>query len=56
MVLEDVGLSHGKVPIENVEEFAFDATDVASAEYPRTQGPVVVLDRPVVDILRMHSR
>jgi hypothetical protein len=51
VVLQDVGLSHGEVPIEDIEEFAFDTTDVTSSEYPRTQGPVVVLDRPVVDIL-----
>ena len=52
-MLQDVRFSHGEIPIENIEEFAFDTTDVASAKHPRTQGPVVVLDRPVVDILRI---
>ena len=55
VVLEDVGLSHGEVPIENIEEFAFDAADVSSAEYPGTQGPVVILDRPIIDILWIPS-
>lgn len=52
-MLQDVGFSHGEVPIENIEKLAFDTTDVASTEYPRTQGPVIsiVLDGPVVNIL-----
>ena len=52
-MLQDVRFSHGEIPIENIKEFAFDATDVASTEHPRAQGPVVVLDRPVVNILRI---
>lgn len=36
MVFEDVGLSHGEIPIKDIEEFAFDSADVAPAEYPRT--------------------
>lgn len=51
VVLQDVGFSHGEVPIENIKEFAFDSTNVASTEYTRTQSPAVVLDRPVVEIL-----
>jgi len=54
-VPQDVRFSHGEIPIENIEEFAFDTTDVASAKYARAQGPVVVLDRPVVNILRICS-
>lgn len=54
-MLQDVILSHGEVPVENIEEFAFDTAGVASAEYPRTQSPVVVLDRPVIDILRIRG-
>ena len=53
VVLQDVNFSHREAPVENVEEFAFDTTDVASTEYPRTQGPATVLDRPIVDILRI---
>ena len=51
-MLQNVCLGHGEIPIENIEEFTFDTTDVASTEHPRAQGPVVVLDRPVVNILR----
>lgn len=54
VALQDVGFSHGEVPVENIKKFALDTANVASTECPRTQGPVVVLDRPVVDILRIR--
>lgn len=36
VVLQDVGFRNGEVPIEDVEEFTFNATYVASTEYRRT--------------------
>ena len=50
-VLQDVGFGYREFPIDDIEEFAFDAADVAPTEDAATEGPVVVLDRPVVDIL-----
>lgn len=51
VVFQDLDFSHREFPIKNIEKFAFNTTDIASTEYTRAQGPVVVLDRPVVDVL-----
>lgn len=53
IVFQDVDFSHRELPIENIEKFPFNATDVTSTEHPGTQGPVVVLNRPVVNVLRV---
>jgi len=51
ILLQDVGFAHREIPIENIEELAFNPSNVASTEHTRTQGPLIILDRPVVDIL-----
>ena len=52
-MFKDVNLSHREFPIENIEKLAFNTADVASSECTRTQGPVAVLNRPIVNVLRI---
>ena len=51
MVLQNVGFCDRKLPIKNIQKFPFDSTDVTSTKHLGTEGPMVVLDRPIIDIL-----
>ena len=56
MVREEVGFGDGELEVENVEELALDATNVALAEDPGAERPVDVLQRGVVKVLQREAR
>lgn len=51
VVREEVGLVEGELVVEDIEELALDAADVALAEHAGAQRPVHVLQRRVVAVL-----
>jgi hypothetical protein len=51
VVLQDVGLSHGEVPIENIENLRSIRPTSRLPNAPDHRAQAIVLDRPVVDIL-----
>lgn len=51
----DIGLSQGKLPVEDFEEFPFYAADVASSKHSGPRRPMDILRRCIVDILNGQS-
>lgn len=51
----DIGLSQGKLPVEDFEEFPFYAADVASSKHSGPRRPMDILRRCIVDILNEQS-
>jgi hypothetical protein len=49
---DDVGLPQGKLPVDDIEEFPFNATDITFAEQSGPSCPIGVLRRCVIDILK----
>ena len=47
----DIGLSQGEIPVEDVEEFPFYATDITFSKHSSPCCPIGILRRGIVDIL-----
>lgn len=52
MVGEDIRLTDAQLPIQHVEEFALDTSDIALPEDTSAEGPMHVLQGGVVGVLR----
>ena len=55
VVGEEVGLGEAELVVEDVEELALDAADVALAKDPGAERPVDVLERGVVEVLQVPA-
>ena len=53
VVREEVVFLEGELEVEDVEELALDASDVALAKHSCAERPMDVLERRVVAILRV---
>ena len=43
MLRNNVGISQGKLPVEDVEEFPFHTADIALSKHPGPCGPISIL-------------
>jgi len=48
---QDIAFTDCQIPVEDIEEFALHATDVAQIKYARPSSPTNVLDSIIIEVL-----